>query len=452
MSWHAFRAAATLFAALMASPVCAGPSCAEQKSPEPATLYVVQAGDTLWRLGQRYFVSPADAQIVQHHNQVGDARRLRAGRTLSVPNCLLRTEATPARLGAFRGLVVIAMGGRSLPVALGMTLGEDALVATGSDAFARLDLADGSRVALPSNSRLRIGKLSRTLMTGAVQRDFTVEAGRAVSTVIPMHNPLDSYIVRTPLSAAAVRGTVFRVRYDPSERRQSTEVLEGHVLVSAAAASALAPAGYGVVSSDAGVQNAQALPPPPPLLAPGRVQSDRSVRFEVQPGPYAKAYHFEIAQDAGFLSPVAERTTNGPLADFDGIPDGEYFVRDTVIGEDGLESAPATYAFERWLSTLSTATPQALGAARQHSFLFRWDAAGAGHHVYRFQLSGSDGGPPLVDQLGLSASEIALTDLPPGKYSWRVMSITFDRGRHVETWSPSQTFQIGDQAARAPVG
>jgi hypothetical protein len=415
---------------------------------EPATRYTVKPGDTLYGLASRYLLATSDYRTVQRRNHIANPRRLRVGAQLVVPASLLRTAPVAAQLGAYRGEVTISGAGGPLSVAPGVTIPEGAVISTGPNSFARLDFPDRSRLALPSQSRVRITRLRQTLLTNAVDREFTVEAGRSESSVTHLPTPQDRYIVRTPVSVSAVRGTEFRVSYEAGDHRASTEVIGGTVAVNAEGGpTTLVQASYGVSATPQDSKLApHPLPATPTLQRPGDVQDEPKLSFDVEPSPGARTYHAQLAMDAGFLDLFAETTSPTPHFDFDGLADGTYFVRVSAIDDSLLESPPATYAFERVLNTLDAAkTPVMNRDDRRRLYLFRWDVGGDGTRVYRFQLSRDGGGPaPVIDSVGLTDRQLTVTDLPPGSYSWRVMSRTFNHGRYVDKWSATQTFTIGD--------
>jgi hypothetical protein len=412
---------------------------------EPTVSYVVRRGDTLYDLARSYLLRIDDYRILQRRNHVANPRRLAVGSKLSVPLALLRTEPVEARLGAYKGAVTISTAGKPLLLAQGAVLSENSLISTGPNSFARLDLPDGSRVTLPSQSRVGVVRLRRTLMTGAVDREFLVEAGRSESTVTPLRNPRDRYIVRTPMSVSAVRGTEFRVWYAPDEARASTEVVHGTVAVNATGdhRTTLVPAEFGVTATKDALSSPISLPAAPRLLDPGKTQDDPRIAFDLTPADQARAYRAQLALDAGFLDVFAETTSDAPHVAFDDVGDGSYFVRATVVDANGLEGVPATYAFERALNTLDLKALATSRAGRTRRYLFRWDAGGEGTRTFRFELRRQGDGPPVIDESGLAERQITVTDLRPGDYTWRVMSRTFNRGRHVDKWSPTQTFQIG---------
>lgn len=448
MSGRARRAA--LMVLIGAAAAGAPPAAAAKPRVAASAVYVVKPGDTLYDLAARYLLRIDDYREVQRLNRVREPRRLPAGAKLQVPARLLRTEAIQARLGAYRGAVTVTSAGRPATIAIGLVVREGDVIATGANAFARLDLPDGSRVAIPSQSRVRIDRLRWTLMTASADREFTVEAGRSESSVVPLRTPQDRYIVRTPLSVSAVRGTEFHVRYEPALRQAATEVLSGVVAVSAdQQRSATTPAGHGVTVAATGPLAPAALAPAPELLRPEKIQDQPQLAFDIAPVADARAYRLRLAPDAGLLDTIAETTTEAPHVALDGISDGDYFARVSVIGQDGLEGLPRTYAFRRFLNTIELSAPRVSGLRRERRCLFRWSTSGGGERTFRFQLYRDAATSPLVDELDLTERQITLTDLPPGAYVWRVMSRTVAAGRNIDKWSPAERFVISRERERA---
>jgi hypothetical protein len=411
---------------------------------EPTAPYSVQKGDTLYDIADAYLLRRQDYHVVQRLNHIANPRRMRAGAVLNVPTRLMRTALVEARLGAFRGPVQITADGRPAPLAIGTTMREGVVIATGANAFARLDMPDGSRLAIPSQSRVRVDTLRRVLMTSAVERAFTVESGRGESVVTRAKTPQDAYIVRTPLSVSAVRGTEFHVHYEPEQQVATTEVWAGTVQVSSLDSSASpVPAGFGLGANAAGPRQQAPLLPPPKLLQADKTFDGSSVDIEVSPSDQARSYRVRLAADAGFIDMLDETTTSDPHTSFRGLGDGDYFVRLSAIDGDGLEGMPGTYAINRVLNTLSLLPLEIVGDDRMHRYLFRWEVAGRGERSYRFQLYKGDAPRPVIDRTGLTAPQITVTDLQPGVYSWRVMSRTISADRRMDKWTTPESFRIG---------
>lgn len=411
-------------------------------------VYSVREGDTLFALADRYFLKPGDAVTVQRINRIAEPRRIPVGFRLRVPWRLLRQEPIEARVRTFSGPVRIVTAGRSADATPGMTLGEGSDVETGANAFVTLDLPDGSAISLPSQSRVRIGLMRKTMLTGSVERRFDIQAGRARAVVTPMTDPHSSFRVSTPVAVSAVRGTEFRMGYDPEQNRATTEVIVGKVAVSssdAKAASMLVPAGFGAVAEKAsGVTEPLALLPAPELVAPTSKQRDTELSFALKPLAGAAGYRLQIARDAGFLDVLTEKDSVETSISSASLPNGIYFLRVAAIDVQGLEGQSDAYAFERRLNRVSGSMETEENGGRRQ-YLFRWMSEGGGTHQYRFQLSRcGEEGAPLIDQSGMTTQGIVVSDLTGGAYCWRVQSLQFEDGKVDAAWSEPQMFRTAD--------
>lgn len=419
----------------------AGSAHAAEHGRADVIFYRVVKGDNLYTLAERNFRKAADYAVVQRLNRIADPRRLAVGRLLTIPRSLLRHEPIDAVVESFRGKVLAGPGGALRPATVGMRLREGYHIETGSKSFISLRLPDGSNIALPSQTSLRVERLRRIAMAGSVEREFRIEKGRAGASVAPMEDSHSDFRFSTPLATSAVRGTRFRVSYDPEIRRAASEVLEGKVAFASVDGpdERVLPAGFGTANALSGVVR---LLSPPELVAPGRVQDDELLHFTLKELPEAKHYRLQIAADAGFLDVLDEITVASTEAVFEPLANGDYFVRATGIDENGLEGLPATYAFQRRLNRIE-ANAEELRRGPYRQYLFRWRAADVNPVQYRFQLSASpDGTKPLVDEVGLRETTLVVTDIPPGTYYWRVMTLAVADGRAYEKWLPFQEIRI----------
>ncbi|MFK0298565.1 FecR domain-containing protein [Brevundimonas sp. NPDC090276] len=438
---------------LTAALLTASPSFAQTGSAPAAveTLdYVVRPGDTLIDLATAYLNRPSDYRRVQRDNRVANPRRLPIGRTLTIPVSLLRADPDYARIAGFRGAVTLSEGGRAAPPVQGQTLAENAILTTGANAFVRLALSDGSHVVVPSNSRVRLSRLRRYALNGAVDHALTVEAGRAESRVTPRRRP-GGFVVRTPVSVSAVRGTDFRVAYNDDADRSATEVIEGVVEVDSGdgLSEAVAVADQGVSTS---LTDTRLLPllPAPALTQPDEVQSGPVVDFALAPLSGAAGYRGRLATDAGMIDAFAEADSapNQPRLPFGPLTDGAYFLRLSALSPEGLEGRATTYSFIRARNGVGGLTSGSESRDNRRFYRFRWEAEGEGEARFRFQLSREDAegraeGPPLVDQPGVVEQAFTLSDLPPGVYTWRVQGTRHRFGRLLQVWSEPQQLRIG---------
>ncbi|MET0365284.1 MAG: FecR domain-containing protein [Sphingobium sp.] len=419
-------------AAIVATPVSAAPD---------ALRYQVRQGDNLFALARSYLRNIRDYRAVQRLNRVTDPYRLPVRQYLTVPKALLRFAPIEAHVLAWRGDVRITRGGRTVPTAVDAVVREGDMFQTGANAFVSLGLPDDSVIALPSQTQLRVARLRHYALNDVVERQFDVLSGRARGVVEPLKKAQDDFRFVTPSAVSAVRGTELRVAYDPTSQRGATEVLEGHVSVESGARAVMVDAGRGVVAGAGGPGEPVALLPAPTLIRPGVVQDADDLAFTVEPVTGAKSYHVQIARDAGFLDVVSEVYT-GPLVALPSVEEGGWFVRVSGVDDKWLEGFPRTYSFKRRRNVIETET-SVRKTGRYEEYLFRWRASGSGRLQYRFQLSreGQEA-VPLIDEIGMTERGLVVTDLPPGSYTWRVMTSQFVEGELNQKWSPPQTMTI----------
>ncbi len=423
---------------LLVLAVLSAPADAETQRTAQDAIYTVREGDNLYVIAERYFQRTADYAVVQRLNRIADPRRLPVGQSLRVPRRLLRHEPVTAIVAAARGDIRIVTRGQDRRAEVGAPIREADIIATGANAFITLRLPDGARVSLPSQSRIAVQRLRRTVMTGSVERAFMLFAGRAHATVPPASGAADDFRISSPVAVSAVRGTEFRVRYDPEESRGGAEVLEGVVALSATdRADALdLTAGYGAHATPDAIGARTSLLPAPAFERAGEMQADPQLSFHIVPQTGASRYRLQIAADAGFVDIVSETLSEQPQILVPAVPDGTWFARASAIDPGGLEGMPATYSFRRRLQHVAGQAEARL-TDRGPQYLFRWIGEGEGQPRYRFQLmrEGADA-LPVVDLLDLTDDHVTITNLAPGRYSWRVMSIVYEDGAVHSRWSP----------------
>ncbi len=400
-------------------------------------VYTMRRGDTLIALAKRYMIRPDAYRIVQRKNNIADPMRIAVGRTFRIPRNVLKYKPASAKLLAVRGRVVTGGGAQA---AVGQILGEGATIATAESSFATMQLDNGSRVSLPSNSSFRITKLRTYLLGGSLDYDFDIGKGGARSTVTPLKSSDDRYRMRTPKAVSAVRGTDFQTRYDPASDSDFAEVIEGGLAVGIANTPALAlPAGNGLALPKDGRVVKETLLPPPALVRPGKLQADPELLFIPQPDPQVAGFRYIWASDAGFVDQIADVTTLGDPVSLPGIADGNYFIRARAISQNGIQGNPVTYAFKRRLNSVKASAGKA-----DDGFVFKWTGEGTGTSRYHFQLfNGPVTGEAMVDETALSAKQISLSDLPPGDYQWRVGSVQYADGEVATNWTDFEKLSVG---------
>ncbi len=424
----AVAATALLLPAMAAAaPAVNTPAPATAPTPPPL-LYTVKQGDTLIDIGGRALLRPQDWQAVARINHVADPHHLPVGAVLAIPAALLKREPLTASIAAFSGQVSLDPGGAAR---IGGTVAAGSLVATGANSFVTLSLADGSRVTLPSQSRVRVAVLERVVIDGRLERRFELLSGRSDFSVTPRERAADRFLVKTPVAVAAVRGTEFRVAHDAASAHSVIDVIEGTVAGRAASAGdeVAVAAGSGEVL-DATAGHIVALPPAPVLLAPGKVQDDEDVVFALAPGGGLKR-HGQLARDAGFVDRFAEAETSSDELHFAGVGNGTLYLRLTAIDAEGVEGLPSEQEFVRFRNGLAAEAGALPGKPRRTRF--RWQPSGEGSRSYDFVLAHDAAlADRIIDAPGLTATEMTVSGLAPGTWYWRVTVTAIDgTRRHV---------------------
>lgn len=436
---------AALCAPIAHAPAFAAPAAsASRTTQDDHIIHVVRKGDTLITLADAWFVRPADYRAVQKLNNIADPFRIPVGFRLKIPHDVLRFRATNATVVSFRGQVAIRKAAQSINAAKGGKLGEGTVIVTGPNSSISLSLEDGSTFTLPSNSRVRLARLRHLLLPDSIDYELALENGRAQTRVAPLRKPEGRYRLRTPVAVSAVRGTEFRNGYDEASATSLAELVEGALIVATdkgdGADTNLTP-GKGLVASASGVTVEQLLSAPGVVSGIG-TQRDVLVSFKLAPDAQAQRYKLVIARDSALLDIVAEGESNVPELQVADLANGNYFAQMSAVAASGLEGMPTNVAFKRRLSTVT-----ATAGATDDGFRFSWTGAGEGTALYHLQITRqpeSGQSDIIVDEPALASDHLLLSDLPPGKYRWRVGKHLFAEGEHDQVWTEFQDLTVGE--------
>ena len=339
-----------LFFLALSQTATAGPaSRLGAPASEPVTLYHTRKGDTLDGIAIHYLTGHRDMAVVVRMSGIRNPNRVPVGTVLRIPNRLLKSTPMTLTAVAVTGPVLRASGaGAAAPLAKGDILREGDRISTGANAFATLTKPDGTRVTLPSNTTLRVALLRRTALDDGARGDLVIESGRGEMVVTPLKGA-DRFEIRTPGSVAAVRGTEFRVIYDPGASVSTLEVLEGRVGESASdtGPSADIVTGQAAQRPRDGERRILPLPAAPSLAPPDPHGTFPDVVFKIADPHAGWSYRFVLARDPAFTDIFAEVTAADGVARFDFVPLAPVTAKITAIDENGVEGFPKTYLVER---------------------------------------------------------------------------------------------------------
>ena len=417
-------------------------------------IYNIERDETLSAVAIRFTGDSRNWQQIGKINHIPNDRVIPIGTAIVIPARLLIEKSAFATIAAVHGQVsILGKDGTSITPALGAAVPEGALIATSDEGFITFALKDGTVFSLTPGSNMQLTLLRAKEFTGRPRTSLTLEKGRVTSVVTPFTLPETRYEVHTPLSAAGVRGTQFRVNVDNG--KSFNEVLQGTVRVAppgpgvpAAAQKGKGsvkdlPANYGAVIGAAGQALAPVVLSDPPTLADAdaNARQDKSpVRFTLNPPAQSNARSFRaaVSRDAKGQDVVANAVVdNAGAATQLRIPDlddGHYYLQIASRDDNGLEGKPATVEFTLKAHPLPP-FPSAPGPKLRDSVdgkpvevLFQWGDVGSGA-TYHLQLA-SDAGfqKLLLDKDDLKTPEYRADAVPPGDFYWRVATIETVKG------------------------
>ncbi len=311
-------------------------------------IYTVRPGDTLWHLSERYLKDVSYYRQVQNHNNIRSPRALDPGTQLRIPIAWLKLEPEPVQVLHVRGQVEVirAADGSNQPLRVGDILRIGDQIQTGEDSSASVQFADGSMLAVKSNTLLSFNTLKVYGRTGMVDTRLRLQRGNVENQVQPFRGPGSRYEIHTPAAVTAVRGTRFRIDAEQAQPIMRAEVEAGEVTVSGAGVTRVVPAGYGTIA-EAGK------PPEPPieLLAaadltglPVRI-ARLPFMFVWPPVADAKAYRLQVWRENDLSALLVEAKTQKPVFELARLSVGKYSLRIRAIDEFDLEGYNAEHRF-----------------------------------------------------------------------------------------------------------
>lgn len=206
----------------------------------PPIVHLVEQGDTLWMISERYYGQALSWPQIRHDNRVEEPRRLQPGTLLLLRAGLL--DATNSAMvfavtGDVRLMTPVAQSvanrtltqsktnntsgspkNTSAPVLTigpsvekGMNLATGSIIKTGPDSFVTLLLPNQSRATLPSNSQIKLAGLKDAKGQTAILLDLNVGQVDARVQAVEDAGARTNYRIRTRLATIGARGTYFRV-------------------------------------------------------------------------------------------------------------------------------------------------------------------------------------------------------------------------------------------------
>ena len=300
--------------------------------------YAVRPGENLWQIAHRYCGNERGVDRLARHNGLKTPNALRAGVVLRIPvDCLIR-QPVNAKLLEVDATATLERAGVQLTVSAGDEIRMGDTLTTGAS-FAVVEFADQSRLTIRPNSVISFVMLTAHGESGMVDTLLRLRKGRVQHAVESGSGQGHQHRIATPVGAAAVRGTKFRVEILDGEVA-TVATTEGEVGFSqVSAVSTPVPAGQGLVASVTSSRT-EPLLPAPVIGAALRAGVGSSLSWgEVAD---ATAYRVTLFSQA---KPVAESVVPTSSWNVD-APLGVYVLTVRAVAPSGLEGLDAKTSLE----------------------------------------------------------------------------------------------------------
>lgn len=216
-------------------------------------------------------------------------------------------------------------------------------IKTSKQSFASVQMMDGSRLVIGSNSKVTLKHVSKSpvqieLKQGRIENYVTP------SSQVSKNKAKTNYKVRTPAVTLSVRGTRFQVEHDQAANISRAGVSEGIVAAQSASvcgAPIILERNDGVLVDSQKIQKSVMLPSPNLEQVPSIIRG-KSMQFSVPAVGKAQRYHAQLSYDAQFLMLVQEDFSEQPEFNFADLDSGYYFVKVSAIDSQGVEGTSAT--------------------------------------------------------------------------------------------------------------
>jgi hypothetical protein len=375
--------------------------------------------------------------------------------SLPVPGAAATPRAKAPPAPAAGTLLVVAVEGeaqlRGRPLAAGAALAAGDELRAGRDGHVRLKLTDDSTVSFWGPGSLVLDRSRALPSSRGTDTSLRLENGRIEAAIRAQRRGSSRFEVRTPVAVATTDGALFRLAAAQAQA-MTCEVAEGSVQVSDSASqgSVAVPGGRGtrVLAGRAPMQPV-ALLPEPRLWTGIQLVEQRRAEIAFTPLERATAYRMVVSPGADLFRHLADETLNVARLRIAGLADGDYFVRVRGIDEFGLEGAAATVRMRVRVRpdppslALPAERARLQGGSTELSWLPDPDAVS---YVAQLAEDSAFRARPR-EWSGLREPKVAVADLRPGTYHWRVAST--HRDGTVSRFSAVRTFQV-DAPTAAP--
>lgn len=326
-----------------------------QTAEQSFVTYVVKPGDTLNRILSQYILPTADRANILQTNGLTNEHRISVGTTLRFARADLRFRPALAKVMSLSCEQPIVSGPTAAPLSVGSDVTEGAVIRVPADCQVSLAIEDGSVIRLPSSATLQFTALRINALESLPEVRLDLLRGRVEVSVRKNRSTSTPFEVNTPKAVMGVRGTEFRVGYDPEGDTAQVEVITGTVAAQGGqdTQSLSVVKGFGVPFDKKGqALGLESLLPAPAFVSAQKITARvpaQWVNFEAS--TLAKAYVVDSASTANLSGVRYSQVVQEPRVAVGRLDDNAVFYQFAAISRSGLQGQTRQYGFCQPINT-----------------------------------------------------------------------------------------------------
>ncbi|MGV2933326.1 FecR domain-containing protein [Vreelandella venusta] len=364
----------------------------------------VMPGDTLWDISEYYYGTPDEWPALQQVNAITDPFKLQ-------PDTLVELSAfDPFPLSVLyrSGDAWLVEENSESLLKSGDLIEVGSVIQTGPGSSLTVQMRDGARSVVPSNSRIVLKREGERGIT------FQLEQGEVESYVPKNRMRRRAYNIETNAGVLGVRGTHFRASY--ADETLLTSVYEGNVAAQHRVNTAEASIDQGEgarVDGTGGIQVVALLPPPENVTISSL--PNEAIQVDISPPTQGQAFRAQIASDPNFLTIMRDQRSQSSQIQFSPLSPGFYHVRIAAIDELGIEGESAIFVIHHHGDQVSV-------NQEEGAWVFEW--LHKAQTNYRLQLAADHQFTQvLLNYEPQNNGPLRISRLPGNEIFWRVVSL-----------------------------
>jgi len=177
--------------------------------------YEIVEGDTLWDISHNFLKDWRLWQKLQSLNKIAYDKKMEPGTRISIPKEWLELDNAPVEILKTKGDVTLFdKTNQVVAITPSLKVDEGYSLETGENSSALLLFADGSKLVVQQDTRIEFNTTT-TVGSGLVfNYEVGLPKGKIENRANPKRTPGSTFLIETPSSVTATKGTILRVDSD----------------------------------------------------------------------------------------------------------------------------------------------------------------------------------------------------------------------------------------------